>query len=184
MRRRLSTFFLTQALCLSTLASGAQMPVSANSNPAKVLPPGVLDRVQAAAILPQTVYFRGQTASIQGRNSSGIKLPDGRLVLFALVDTAGYASAIQQTYQAYLITEEAVTIGDQTLAAGAYGFGFLADNRMVVMDIGGKEVLHTLTTKDTALGRPNPLQVLADPATSRFRLYLGRSYVTVGPAAD
>jgi hypothetical protein len=106
-------------------------------------------------------------------------LSDGKLVLFALVDAAGYASALQQTYQ-----EVSLNIGDQTLRPGAYSFGFLEDNRVVVMDIGGNEVLHSATTRDTALARPTPLQVLADPATSLFRLYVGRSYVTVGPATN
>jgi hypothetical protein len=143
---------------------------------------GVLSREQAAAILPQSVFFRGQSASLQGRNSSGIRFANGKFVLMALVDTSGYSSALQQTYQAYLITEVPLILGGQTLNPGAYGFGFVADNKMTLMDIGGNEILHTTTTHDQALARPTPLQILPDAATGAFRLYLGRSYVALAPA--
>ncbi len=144
----------------------------------------VLTREQASRVIPPSVFFRGQSANVQGRNSSGIKLPDGKLVIFALVDTSGYSSAVQQTYQAYLLTEVPLTLGDKLLGPGAYGFGFVQGDRMVVMDLGGNEILHTATTVDAALSRPNPLQVLADATSSdRFRLYLGRKYVVVTPAA-
>ena len=183
---RLKPNLLLAVLVLSTVspAGKAQVPSAANSNSTKAVSPGVLTREQAAAILPATVFFRGQTATIQGRNTSGIKQQDGKLILFALVDTAGYSSAIQQTYQAYLLTEVPLTIGDQTLPPGAYGFGFVEDNRLVVMDIGGNEILHATTTRDAALERPNPLQVRPEPTAHRFRLYLGRSYVTLGPATN
>jgi len=139
-----------------------------------------LNREQAAAILPATVFYAGQSAPVQGRNSAGIKLPNGKLVLFALVDTSGYSSAIQQTYQAYLLNEVPLQIGDQTLAPGAYGFGFIAGDKVEVMDIGGNELLHTGTKRDAALARPTPLQLLPDAAApGHFRLYLGRSYVSI-----
>jgi hypothetical protein len=139
----------------------------------------VLNRDQASAILPPSVFFSGRSASIQGRNSAGLRMPDGKLVLVAIVDTSGYSSALQQTYQAYLLTEVPLTISGQKLAPGAYGFGFVADNKMVVMDVGGNEILHAATTHDESLARPNPLQILPDGATGTFRLYLGRSYVTL-----
>jgi hypothetical protein len=182
---RLKPNFLLLVLAFSTVApTWAQVPSAPGSSAAKAVLPEVLTREQAAGIVPTTVFFRGQTATTQGRNSSGIKLPDGRLILFALVDTAGYSSAIQQTYQAYLLTEVRLTIGNQTLPPGAYGFGFVEDNRMVVMDIGGNEILHTTTKRDSTLERPNPLQIRADPTTHDFRLYLGRSYVTLGPSTN
>jgi hypothetical protein len=141
----------------------------------------VLSRNQASAILPPSVFFSGRSASIQGRNSAGLRMSDGKLVLVAVVDTSGYSSALQQTYQAYLLTEVPLTISGQKLAPGAYGFGFVADNKMVVMDVGGNEILHATTTHDESLPRPNPLQILPD-GTGAFRLYLGRSYVALSSA--
>jgi hypothetical protein len=172
--------FLSIAAAFS-LASAPLMLFA--QGPAPITSAHVLTREQAGRVLPPSVFFRGQTANIQSRNSAGIQLPGGKLVLFALVDSSGYSSAIQQTYQAYLITEVSVTLGDQVLGPGAYGFGFVEGNRMVVMDLGGNEILHTATTVDAALSRPNPLQILADATASKgFRLYLGRRFVAVAPA--
>ena len=146
--------------------------------------PGVLDRQQAGAILPPSVFYAGQSAPVQARNSAGIRFPSGKLAIMAMVDTSGYSSAVQQTYQAYLITEVPLQIGDKTLSPGAYGFGFVHNNRMVVMDIGGHELLHATTTRDEQFRRPTPLQIVRDTAEpGHFRLYLGRSYITISAAA-
>lgn len=172
------------ALILVAPISQAQMPAGPASASTKALPPGILNRDQAATVLPTSVFFRGQTATIQQRNSGGVKFPDGKLILFAVVDTSGYSSAIQQTYQAYLITEVPITLADQKLQPGAYGFGFVEDNRMVVMDLGANKILQVSITRDAALTRPNPLQVLPDSTPGRFRLYLGRTYVVFGSAEN
>jgi hypothetical protein len=172
---------IRSALVATFLAVTAMMPaqMTTTSQAAGSAATTVLNREQATAILPPTVFFRGQAAPVQGRNSAGLRLPDGKLVLFAVVDTSGYSSALQQTYQAYLLTEVPLTIGDQALAPGAYGFGFIASDKMEIMDIGGNELLRTGTTRDATLTRPTPLQLLPDAASpSRFRLYLGRSYVS------
>jgi hypothetical protein len=172
---------LLVTLCAFTGAAG--LAVAQASNPPKSTAPVILNREQASAILPPSVFYRGQSASIQGRNSGGIKLPDGKLVLFTMVDTSGYSTSVQETYQAYLLTEVPLTIGGESLKPGAYGFGFIADNKFVVMDIGSNELLRGSTTRDESLKRPTPLQVLADTSDSSYRLYLGRSYVSFSPAA-
>ncbi len=157
---------------------------SSSGSPSKVdTKPGVLDRVQTAAILPKTVFFKGVSATTQERNSAGIRFASGDLALFTLVDVSGYSSAVQQTYQAYLLNETHLKIGDKVLPPGAYGFGFIAGDRLVVMDIGGHELLHATTTRDPQLARPNPLQILPDEtAPGHYRLYLGRSYITLSAA--
>ena len=153
-------------------------PLTAQSASAEVKT-GVLSREQAGAILPEKVFYRGLSAPIQARNSAGVRFADSMLVLAALVDTSGYSTAVKETYQAYLITEVPLMVGDKTLAPGAYGFGFIADDKMVVMDLGAHQLLSTATTRDAGLARPNPLQILPEAGSpSRYRLYLGRSYVT------
>lgn len=158
------------------LFAGSILPAQSAAKP---LVPGVLTHEQAAAILPATVFFRGQSALVQGRNAGGFRLDDGLLVLAAIVDTGGYSTAIQQTYQGYLITEVPLQIEGRVLAPGAFGFGFVGDH-MVVMDVGNHKVLDVPTTRDAALARPNPLQIVAN-GTGRFKLYLGRSFVTLTP---
>jgi hypothetical protein len=135
-----------------------------------------------AELMPATVFFRGQVASVQARNSGGVRLADGMLVLFALVDTSGYSTAVQQKYQSYFITEVPLDINGQTLKPGAYGVGFVEGNKFLVMDIGAHDLFTTRSIHDTELKRPMPLQVLADSAPNRYRLYINRNYVVFAPA--
>ena len=144
--------------------------------------PGVLNRGQAEKIMPISVFYRGQSESTQGRNSAGIRLEGGKLVLASLVDTSGYSSGIAERYQAYLLTEVRLKVGDKVLPPGAYGFGFIANDRMVVMDIGANEMINVATRRNDALKRPAPLQILNEEGA--YRLYLGRSYVTLAPEAE
>jgi hypothetical protein len=172
------SLMLAAALLSSPIAlySGTALQAQTTASATKV---GILNREQAAAILPEKVFYRGLSAPIQARNSGGVRFADSKLMLAALVDTSGYSTAVKETYQAYLITEVPLMLGDKTLAPGAYGFGFIADDKMVVLDLGANQLFTTTTTRDAALPRPNPLQVLPDPGSpSRYRLYLGRSYVT------
>jgi hypothetical protein len=171
MTLRACSFLAFYSVCIAFGAAFGQTPVS---KPADT--PAVLNRDQASTFLPPSVFFRGQSATIQARNSAGVRLEGGKLVLAAMVDTSGYSSAIQQTYQAYLITEVQLSISGQTLSPGAYGFGFVSGT-MVVMDLGGNEILRTATTRDTAIARPTPLQILS--SNGSVRLYLGRDYVAL-----
>jgi hypothetical protein len=138
----------------------------------------VLNAVEAAKIMPVSVFFRGQSASIQGRNSAGVRFGDKSLVLVSLVDTSGYSSQVQEKYQAYLITESALDIDGHQLAPGAYGCGFIGVDSFVVMDLGGHDLFAAHSTRDVDLHRPTPLQILAAPNTpGTYRLYAGRNYV-------
>ena len=99
-------------------------------------PGGILTREQAANFLPDKVFYRGQSATTQARNSAGVQFAAGRLMLATVVDTSGYSSAVAQSYQAYLITEVPLEFAGHVLAPGSYGFGFVAGNKMVAMDVG------------------------------------------------
>jgi hypothetical protein len=145
--------------------------------------PGILKAPDMANLMPATVFFRGQVASVQARNSGGVKLADGMLVLCALVDTSGYSTAVQQKYQAYFITEVALDINGQTLKPGAYGVGFVEGNKFLVMDLGAHDLFTAAGVHDAELKRPTPLQVLADTAPNRYRLYINRNYVVFSPAS-
>jgi hypothetical protein len=142
----------------------------------------ILKAPDMANLMPATVFFRGQVASVQARNSGGVKLADGMLVLCALVDTSGYSTAVQQKYQAYFITEVALDINGQLLKPGAYGVGFVEGNKFLVMDLGAHDLFTAGSIHDTELKHPMPLQVLADTAPNRYRLYINRNYVVLSPA--
>ncbi|HKO17513.1 MAG TPA: hypothetical protein VJU82_01365 [Acidobacteriaceae bacterium] len=127
-------------------------------------------------LFPATVYYDGQSAPAQLRNSGGVKFSDGHYVLASLVDTSGYSSTLTSKYQGYLITEVPLTIAGKHLVPGAYGIGLVADDKFVLTDLGGNTLLTESSKADSAMARPRPLQVTVDPAGG-FRLYVGRRYV-------
>jgi hypothetical protein len=138
----------------------------------------VLHPADASRILPGSVFFRGQSATVQLRNSGGVHFADGSYVLFALVDNSGYSSGIQEKYQAYLLTEVPVKFGGHTLPPGAYGAGIVkgaSGLQFVVQDIAAHDLLTAPATSDARLRRPVPLQVIYE--AGKYRLYLGRNYV-------
>ena len=136
----------------------------------------VLNAAEATKLLPASVYFKGQSATTQLRNSGGVKFADGSYVLSVMVDTSGYSSDVQQKYQAYFITEIPIKVEGHSLPAGIYGIGFVADNKFLVLDVGAHELFSVTSHKDEELKRPMPLKVTSDK--DGFRLYAGRSYVS------
>ena len=128
-------------------------------------------------IFPERVFFRGQSAPVQFRNSGGVHFADDLYVLAGMVDSSGYSTAIKEKYQAYLLSEVTLEIGGQTLKPGAYGIGFLNGGKFVVMDLGANDVLQATSQKDTEMKRPVPLQVVASATAGSYRLYAGRDFV-------
>ncbi len=164
-----------------TLAVTSPLRSPAQDKPAaeSAKPVGVLHADELEKLIPPSVYFQGQSATVQVRNSGGVRFTDGAVVLAVKVDTGGYSTAVKDRYQDYLITETPLHLGEggaaKTLPPGAYGIGFLTDG-LLVMDIGGHTLFTVPTPTDTALRRPSPLQVLAHDAG--FRLYSGRQFVS------
>jgi hypothetical protein len=156
-------------IALLAAASGWSQPPSTGT---------VLNAAEATKLLPGSVFFSGQSAPVQARNSGGIKFGDGMLVLAALIDSSGYSSAVQQKYQSYLITEVAILINGKLLPPGAYGAGFIG-GKFGVMDIGGHEMFSADAIHDADLKRPTPLQFIAVDTKGEFRLYQGRDYVSI-----
>lgn len=137
---------------------------------------GVLNRTQASKSMPATVFFRGQISSTQERNSCGIRLPNGRMMLAALVDTSGYASEVRANYQGYLLTEIPLNFEGHTILPGAYGFGFVADHQFVVLNLGG-EKLWTAPTHSFHGHHAVPLEMLA--AAGGYELCSGLECVSL-----
>lgn len=151
--------------------AGAQSAAPAQ---AKILSPQDI-----GALMPHSVFFRGQTATVQLRNTFGLRLGNGSVVLAGLVDNSGYATSIQQKYQGYLLSESALTIDGETLPAGAYGFGFVANDAFIVMDLGAHEVLKVTSKTDSTMPHPRPLQIVAGTHPGNYRLYGGRRFVSI-----
>jgi hypothetical protein len=171
-----SVVFLFAVTLLAATAGSFACPQAAkDAAPAKE---GVLTAADVGnKLLPEKVFFRGQIAPVQARNTGGVRYGDGLLVFAGLVDSSGYSTGIKEKYQAYLINEVPVEIGGQTLKPGAYGIGFIEGNRFVVMDIGANDVIQVASMKDGDMKRPVPLQFTAGTGAGNYRLYHGRDYV-------
>jgi hypothetical protein len=130
-------------------------------------------------LFPDKVYFKGQTAPSQLRNSGGVKFADGSYVLAAMVDTSGYTTGVREKYQAYLITDVPLEVGGQKLPAGAYGIGWIAGQKFIVQDIGGHDIFTVDSKHDADMKRPMPLQVVAGAASGSYLLYGGRDSVEI-----
>jgi len=154
----------------------AAMLVAPGSMKAQAGSDTVLKPADTQKILPANVFYRGQQAPTELRNSGGVKFADGFYMLASLVDTSGYTTGVQTKYQAYFVTEVPLKVGGENLPAGIYGAGFVSD-KFVLTDVGAHDVLSVNAGEDAGLKHPVPLEVVADPAGG-FRLYAGRKYVS------
>ena len=127
--------------------------------------------------VPTEYFYRGQKAPVQLRNAVGFQQSDGKMTLAALVDASGYSTAIQQKYQGMLVTESKLNIGGSTLTPGQYGFGFTADGKFMVMDVGNNDVISVPYQTDQALQRAVPLKLTE--GDGGFKLYAGKKWVEV-----
>jgi hypothetical protein len=166
---RFKTLRTLAAAVLVSVAAVASVPASAQAGT-------VLKPADTQKLLPATVYYKGQSAPVQLRNSGGIRFADGYYVLATLVDTTGYSSDVAARYQAYFITEVPLKFGGQALPAGIYGVG-VVNGKFVVTDVGGHDVLTSPTATDDSIRHPMPLQFLFGGGD--YRLYLGRQFVTL-----
>ena len=140
----------------------------------------VLHPADLAKILPGSVFFRGQSATTQERNSGGVHFADGYFTFAALVDNSGYSTGIQEKYQAYFITEVPLEINGHHVAPGAYGAGIIRNSsgpQFVLLDIGAHDLFTVDAVSDAKFRRPTPLQVTESETPGKYRLYFGRNYV-------
>jgi hypothetical protein len=177
LRKPLRSFLLLLIAILSLHAAAPAVGQHQDNSAATTNGARTLTAMEAAKFLPGAVFFGGQSAPIQARNSGGVQFNKDTLFLVTLVDTAGYSSSVQEKYQAYLITETSIDIDGHRLSPGAYGCGFVAGNTFIVMDIGGHDLFSVPSARDVTLHRPTPLQVLPAPDGIGYRLYVGRDYV-------
>jgi hypothetical protein len=141
--------------------------------------PGVLSADELKKVVPAVYFFRGQSASVQLRNSAGFAVEDGKLVLAGLVDTSGYAADVQAKYQGFLITEVKLNIEGSELSPGEYGFGFSKEGKFLVMDVAANDLFSVATKLDDKLRHPVPLKIARDEGA--YQLYVGRKWISLKP---
>jgi hypothetical protein len=136
----------------------------------------VLAGDQLKKVVPTTFFFAGQVASVQARNSSAFKTSSGKIVSAGLVDTSGYATAIAEKYQGFLIAETKLSFDGASVEPGAYGFGF-KDGKFLLTNIAGTEVASVASQNDDQVKHPVPLKF--EKTDGGYRLYAGKKYVAV-----
>ena len=176
MARFAKCFLLWSALLLTFSVQHVQTVVAGNP-PAEGKEVVLKAADITAKLFPERVFFRGQSAPVQFRNSGGVHFADDLYVLAGMVDSSGYSTAIKEKYQAYLLNEVTLEIAGQTLKPGAYGIGFLNGGKFVVMDLGANDLIQAASQHDADMKRPTPLQVVAAATAGTYRLYAGRDYV-------
>jgi hypothetical protein len=174
---RFAKYFAFLAVLLLTISVRHLQTTMAGSPPAEGKEVVLKAADITAKIFPERVFFRGQSAPVQFRNSGGVHFADDLYVLAGMVDSSGYSTGIKEKYQAYLLSEVMLEIAGQTLKPGAYGIGFLTGGKFVVMDVGANDVLQSGSQHDAEMKRPVPLQVVAADTAGSYRLYAGRDYV-------
>jgi hypothetical protein len=175
--KRFAKYFAFLAVLLLTISVRHLQTTMAGSPPAEGKEVVLKAADITAKIFPERVFFRGQSAPVQFRNSGGVHFADDLYVLAGMVDSSGYSTGIKEKYQAYLLNEVMLEIAGQTLKPGAYGIGFLTGGKFVVMDVGANDVLQAASQHDAEMKRPVPLQVVAADTAGSYRLYAGRDCV-------
>jgi hypothetical protein len=169
MKRWQKHFFVT----VTTLALTASMVLGA----AVQDKPAVVTGADLTRLVPNSFYFKGQSAPTQLRNTSAAKLGGERFVIVGLVDTSGYSADVRAKYEGFFITDSPIKVNGESLPTGAYGFGFSNDGKMRIMDIAGNDIFMVSSTNDKALRRPRPLMMTASDEGIRF--YSRRDYVVI-----
>lgn len=139
--------------------------------------PTLLTGAQLARIVPAGFFFEGQSAPTQMRNAAAARFGAKQHLVAGMVDTSGYSADVRSRYEGFFIIDTPMIVGGQELATGAYGFGFVENNRFTISDVGGTQIFTVNTEPDRNLRRPRPLMMTR--GAGGVRLYSGRRYVTI-----
>ncbi|MGH9433713.1 MAG: hypothetical protein ACRD3T_19465 [Terriglobia bacterium] len=178
--QRLSRQVLTAltASCLAILALGLSVLPSARLRAQAGFQKITGETFDAAT--PRDFVLEALAIPVEKRNAVLIKTPAGSRVLFALLDTSGYSSQVQQKYIGMMIAEGKVEICGHPFNTGSYGFGLIkpvpagsgaAEFRFY--DQAGMHLASCPAARDEKLKQPRPLQVLWS-GEAAARLYVGR----------
>jgi len=123
-------------------------------------------------------YLEGNSIPTERRNAALVKTPAGARVEFALLDTSGYSSEVQEKYHGMIISEGSFTVCGVKLGVGSFGFGTKMPKppasgsaEFFFYDQAGAKLGQCTAAKDTHLKAPRPLQVVA--SGGKAHLYLG-----------
>jgi hypothetical protein len=141
----------------------------------------VVSEQRLKQLLPATVFIDGENVPTQERNAALAQLPNGKVLLVSLIDTAGYSSAYQEKYSGVLLSQAGFTIGPKNFDAGGYAIGRKTNGDSVsifIYNLGGDQLAEIPTTKQDNLRPVKPLQI-AVAEDGSARVYFGPYYVSL-----
>jgi len=148
----------------------------------------LLPEEKVSKLLPATVFLDGENPPTQARNTFLAQMPNGKLLLFTMIDTTGYSAAYQEKYIGVFLAQSAFKLGSATLQPGAYGFGRKKTTvgsqeavTFLLYDIGGGKVAEIPAGKQENLRPLKVVQlIVAQDGSARF--YLGPYYTSISAA--
>jgi hypothetical protein len=150
------------------------------SIPGSTFAQGAFEQMSGKAFdsaIPNDFYLEGNRIPVERRNAALLKTPAGARLVFALIDTTGYSSQIQQKYIGMVISEGKVSICDVPLSVGSYGFGLdRPAGKFFLYNQAGEKVGDCAAQKDNTVKQPKPLNIALSKETGA-RLYLGRYFI-------
>lgn len=130
--------------------------------------------------VPQQFYLEGNAIPTEKRNAVLLHTAAGKRALFALLDTSGYSSAIQQKYEGMIISEGRLSVCGHVLGVGSFGFGMRrpmpgkkGTATFMMYDQAGKGLGGCTVTENPAKQQPRPLEVVTE-SNGTAELYLGK----------
>ena len=141
----------------------------------------VVSEQRLKQLLPATVFIDGENVPTQERNAALAQLPNGKLVIASLIDTAGYSSSYQEKYSGVLLSQTGFSVGSKSLDAGAYALGRKKSGDSVTLyiyNLGGDQLAEIPTQKQDNLRPLKPLQIIVAEDGSA-RLFLGPHFVAI-----
>lgn len=129
-------------------------------------------------------YLEGNAIPTQKRNAAMLKGPDGKRIVFGLLDTTGYTAEIQTKYIGMALVEKEVMVGTAKIPVGAYGFGLQKPAsgegaaKLLIYDLAGQKVGETVAAYDAGLAQPAPLK-MAVAKGQPTKLLLGKYGVEI-----
>jgi hypothetical protein len=134
--------------------------------------------------VPTDFYLVGEHITVEKQNAAVLKNADGARVVVGLLNTAGYSSQIQQKYTGMLITETKLSVCDNALGVGSYGFGLQrpappskADAPFRIYNQAGEKVGECTAKVDDSITRPTPFAVTTKGGPAK--LYLGKYVIEI-----
>jgi len=116
--------------------------------------------------VPTDFYLEGEHPPVEKRNAVLLKTTNGVRVLVGLIDTTGYSSQFQQKYIGMLISEARISVCNNSVGVGSYGFGLDrpasptgGDARFMVYNQAGEKIAECSVRKDDSIKQPKPLSV-------------------------